>query len=142
MSESEEKVTAVCPKAAGSFVVIKERPSEIISACMTSSYSDCYRDFERRSCGDLHEGAGSGERSAEKPSSTQINQESVGIESLLTVMNSSRNLGAPTFADEDAGALAIFASANLPSILPMGAFPLTLVALGHVSRRSLDGTVK
>ena len=104
---------------------------------MTPSYSDCYRDFDRRSCGDLHEGVGSGERSAEKPSSTQINQEFVGRKSSLTVMNSSKNLGAPTFADEDPGALAIFASPNLPSILPMGAFPLTLVALGHVSRHSL-----
>jgi hypothetical protein len=45
-------------------------------------------------------------------------------------------LGTPVGAQTDA--LAIFASPNLPSILPMGAFPVTIIALGQVSRRNLD----
>lgn len=45
-------------------------------------------------------------------------------------------LGTPVDAQTDA--LAIFASPNLPSILPMGAFPVTVIALGQVSRRNLD----
>ena len=41
-------------------------------------------------------------------------------------------------AEKQNQALAIFATPNLPSILPMGAFPLTIIALGHVSRCNFD----
>jgi hypothetical protein len=113
-----------------------------MSACMTDSYSDCDRNFERRSCAGLHKEADFGERSAENPSSPQINHEFAGIKSGLTVMNSSENGDAPICADVETEALAIFASPNPLSVLPMGAFPLTLVALGHVSRRNYGETVQ
>jgi hypothetical protein len=90
---------------------------------------------------DLHKGADSGERSAEKPGSHQIKQ-FVGIKSVLTVMNSSENGDAPIGADRETEALSILASVNPLSVLPMGAFPLTLVALGHVSRRNYDDMVQ
>ena len=131
----KRKVRALCPKAAGSLVIRRKRVSETMSsACITTG--DCYRDFDRRSCWDRHEEADFRERSAE-PSSPQTN-EFVEIKSRPTVMNLRKNLKAPSAAEEQTEALAILASPNLPSILPMGAFPLTLVALGHVSRRNLD----
>jgi hypothetical protein len=133
-----EKSGAVCPKAAGSFVISRRQVSETMSACITNSYDDCYRDFDRRSCWHSHEKVDARERNEEKPHSTQTHQEFVGIKSRPTVMNFRKNRKARNFANGQTEALAIFASPNLPSIVPMGAFPLTIVALGHVSRRNFD----
>jgi hypothetical protein len=108
-----------------------------MSACITNSYGDCYRDFDRRSYWDRHEKVGPEERREEKPRSTQIHQEFVEMEGALTAMNFRKNK-ARNSVDAQTEALAIFASPNLPSILPMGAFPLTIIARGHVSRRNLD----
>jgi hypothetical protein len=134
----KRKVSAVRPKAAGSFVISRRRVSETMSACITNSYGDCYRDFDRRSCWHSHEKVDARERNEEKPHSTQTHQEFVGIKSRPAVMNFRKNRKARSFADGQTEALAIFASPNLPSIVPMGAFPLTIVALGHVSRRNFD----
>ena len=113
-----------------------------MSAYMIDSYGDCYRDFERRSCWRCREGVGSGKQSQEKPKSTQIDHEFVETKRRPTVIDVGKNRQARSSADGQTEALAVFASPNLPSILPMGAFPLTLVALGHVSRRSFDDMVK
>ena len=59
------------------------------------------------------------------------------MKSALTVKNFRKNK-ARSSIDAQTEALAIFASPNLPSILPMGAFPLTIIARGHVNRRNLD----
>jgi hypothetical protein len=106
-----------------------------MSACIANSYGDRYRDFER-SCWNHREGVDSQGRSEEKRNSTQIDHEVV--ETKGPVMNFAKNRKARSSADRQAEALAILAPPNLPSVLPMGAFPLTLVALGHVSRRNFD----
>jgi hypothetical protein len=108
-----------------------------MSACIANSYGDRYRDFER-SCCNRREGLNSRERSEEKHNSTQIDHQVVETERPLAVMNFAKNRQARSSGDRQAEALAILASPNLPSVLPMGAFPLTLVALGHVSRRNFD----
>jgi hypothetical protein len=84
------------------------------------------------------EGLDSRERSEEKRNSTQIDHEVVETKGPLAVMNFAKNRKARRSADRQAEALAIFASPNLPSVLPMGTFPLTLVALGDVSRSNFD----
>ena len=111
-------------------------------ACIIDSYGDCYRDFDRRSCWRCREGVGSGEQSQEKPKSTQIDYEFVKTKRRPNLIDVGKNRKARSSADGQTEALAVLASPNLPGILPMGAFPLTLVALGHVSRRSLDDIVK
>jgi hypothetical protein len=108
-----------------------------MSACIANPYGDRYRDFER-SCWNHREGVDSRKRSEEKRNSTQIDHEVVETMGPLAAMNFAKNRRARSSADRQAEALAILASPNLPSILPMGAFPLTLVALGHVSRRNFD----
>jgi hypothetical protein len=110
---------------------------ETMSACIANSYGDRYRDFER-SCWNHREGSDSRERSEEKRNSTQIDHEVVETKGPLAVMNFAKNRKARSSADRQAEALAILASPNLPSVLPMGAFPLTLAALGHVSRGNFD----
>jgi hypothetical protein len=137
LSEIRRESPSGSPKATGSFVTKRKRVRETMSACITSSYGDRNREFDRRSCWDCCERVGVEERSLQKPNSTQIHHEFVETKSASTVMNfRTTRLGTPVGAQTDA--LAIFASPNLPSILPMGAFPVTIIALGQVSRRNLD----
>ena len=109
-----------------------------MSACITSSYGDRNREFDWRSCWDCCERVGAEERSLQKPNSTpnpsriRRNEECFDCNELPDNKASATPVGAQT------DALAIFASPNLPSILPMGAFPVTIIALGQVSRRNLD----
>ena len=61
--------------------------------------------------------------------------------SKLTMTKSSRNMVSLIEGDEDIETAAILASASPLGIIPMGTFPLSLIALGKIRRRHFDVTL-
>jgi hypothetical protein len=59
----------------------------------------------------------------------------------LTATKSSRNKAALIEGDKGIETAAILASASPLGIIPMGTFPLSLIALGQIRRRHFDDTL-
>jgi hypothetical protein len=106
----------------------------MFSACMKNSANDCRRDFNKRGDRVLRE-----EASCEESShTTRIGRKFVVTKDPITMMKSAKDRVAPIARDDEMERAAIFAPANPLGIITMGTFPLSLIALGHVSRRNFD----
>ena len=98
--------------------------------------TDCRRDFDGRSDRARREKASR----EENPHRTQIKGEFIMTKRTLTMTKSSINRVALIERDERIGSetAAILASASPLCITTMGAFPLSLIALGQITRRHFD----
>ena len=105
--------------------------------------TDCRRDFDGRSDGARREEASCEERREENPHRTQIKGEFLMRKRTLTMTKSSINEAALVEGDERirSETAAILASASPLGITAMGAFPLSLIALGQITRRHFDETL-
>ena len=101
--------------------------------------TDCRRDFDGRSDRARREEASR----EENPHRTKIKREFIMTKTTLTMTKSSINRVALIEGDEGAGSetVAILASAGPLGITTMGAFPLSLIALGQITRRHFDDTL-
>jgi hypothetical protein len=105
--------------------------------------TDCRCDFDGRSDGARREEASCEERREENPHRTQIKGEFLMRKRTLTMTKSSINEAALVEGDERirSETAAILASASPLGITAMGAFPLSLIALGQITRRHFDDTL-
>jgi hypothetical protein len=106
--------------------------------CITNFESDCRGDFE--SGGTLRQEA-SCEVRREDARRSQPDGEFVTPRSSPARPKSSGDGVAPIGGDEEMETVAVLASASPLSIITMGTFPLSLIALGHLRRRNFDQTL-
>ncbi len=98
--------------------------------------TDCRRDFDGPSDRARRQEAAR----EENPPRTQIKGEFIMTKSTLTIAKPSRS-GVALEGDEGFETAAILASTSPLGITAMGAFPLSLIALGQIRRRHFDDTL-